>query len=159
MEIERKFLIAQMPDRLEEYEHADIVQAYLCIDPVMRIRKHGEKYVFTYKGSGMMMREEYNLPLTGEAFEHLLPKADGSRIEKTRYLIPLDMAGNPLPPGMPSEGLTAELDVFTAPKPLVMAEVEFPDQVSAQSFEMPAWFAKEVTNDPAYHNSNMSKNE
>ncbi len=156
MEIERKFLIAQMPDCLEKYEHAAIVQGYLCIDPVMRIRRHGEKYVFTYKGGGMMMREEYNLPLTKEAFEHLLPKADGSRIEKTRYLIPLDAAGNPLPPGTPSEGLMAELDVFTAPKPLIMAEVEFPDEQSALVFEMPSWFKKEVTNDPAYHNSNMS---
>ena len=157
MEIERKFLVAQMPDRLEEYEHALIVQAYLCTDPVMRIRRHGEKYIFTYKGSGMMMREEYNLPLTQEAFEHLLPKADGNIIEKTRYLIPLDDAGNPLPPGTPSEGLVAELDVFTLPHPLIMAEVEFPDEESVLAFAMPSWFSKEVTADPAYHNSNMSK--
>lgn len=47
-----------------------------------------------------MAREEYNLPLTQEAYEHLKPKADGLVISKTRYLIP------------EKDGLTIELDVF-----------------------------------------------
>ena len=47
-----------------------------------------------------MVREEYNLPLTKEAYEHLIVKADGTVISKTRYRIPI---GN---------DLTAELDIF-----------------------------------------------
>ena len=35
-----------------------------------------------------MTREEYNLPLTKESYEHMRPKADGILISKTRYLIP-----------------------------------------------------------------------
>lgn len=35
-----------------------------------------------------MSREEYNLPLTAEAYEHLKPKADGILITKDRYVIP-----------------------------------------------------------------------
>ena len=87
MEIERKFTIRQLPDNLDAYPHYEIKQAYLCTDPVMRIRKQDSKYIFTYKGRGLMVREEYNLPLTQEAFEKLLPKAEGVIIHKTRYKI------------------------------------------------------------------------
>ncbi len=148
MEIERKFLIQELPDDLERFPHAEIIQAYLNTEPVLRIRKYGDDYIFTYKGSGLMVREEYNLPLTKEAFEHLLPKADGNIIQKVRYRIPL--TGN-----ADSMQLVGELDVFTEPKPLVMIEVEFPDEESALSFTPPDWFGAEVTQDPAYHNSRM----
>ena len=38
-----------------------------------------------------------------------------------------------------------------------MAEVEFPDVDMANAFVAPDWFDQDVTNDPAYHNSNMSR--
>ena len=61
-----------------------------------------------------MAREEFELPLSKEAFEHMKPKTDGIFIEKTRYLIPYD------------DKLTIELDVFHGKlAPLVLAEVEF----------------------------------
>jgi CYTH domain-containing protein len=91
-----------------------------------------------------MVREEHNLPLTREAYEHLLPKADGNVIRKTRYNIPLE-----------GTGLTIELDLFESPTKLIMAEVEFPDEASALAFTPPDWFDKDVTNNPRYHNSNM----
>lgn len=146
MEIEKKFLVKELPPDLDRYPHAPIVQAYLCTAPVMRIRRHGDRYIFTYKGSGLMVREEYNLPLTAEAFAHLLPKADGRLIQKTRYNIPYTCNG---------QCLTIELDLFQEPSQLIMAEVEFPDEESAMRFIAPDWFGKEVTQDPAYHNSNM----
>ena len=89
MEIERKFTIKHLPDQLEQYTHHVIEQAYLCTDPVVRVRKEDSSYYMTYKGSGMMSREEYNLPLTAEAYEHLIEKADGIIITKTRYIIPI----------------------------------------------------------------------
>jgi len=144
MEIERKFTIRELPENLDSYPHVAITQAYLCTEPVMRIRKQDEEYIFTYKGKGLMVREEYNLPLTKEAFDKLLPKAEGHIISKTRYQIPL---GN----------LVIELDLFQSPTDLIMAEVEFPDEEAAHAFAPPAWFDRDVTNDPAYHNSNMSK--
>ena len=144
MEIERKFTIKHLPANLEQYEHVEIVQAYLCTNPVMRIRKQGTRYIFTYKGSGMMMREEYNLPLNEEAFSHLLPKAAGCIIQKTRYKIPIA-----------ETSIVIELDLFHAPTNLIMAEVEFPDEESALSFVPPAWFLEDVTANPSYHNSNM----
>ena len=95
---------------------------------------------------GLMAREEYNLPLSAEAYAHLLPKIDGCLIAKTRYLIPLD------------NGLTAELDHFKSPlSGLYLVEVEFPDIAGADAFVPPSWFGQEVTENPFYHNSAMSR--
>ena len=63
MEIERKYLIKNLPFSLNEYSFHKIEQAYLNTDPVIRIRKQDDDYIFTYKGRGLMVREEYNLPL------------------------------------------------------------------------------------------------
>ena len=90
MEIERKYLVRKLPENLEQYNKKEIAQGYLCTEPVVRIRRSNDDYYMTYKGDGLMVREEYNLPLTQEAYEHLRPKIDGLLIAKTRYLIPLD---------------------------------------------------------------------
>ena len=145
MEIERKYLVKTLPDHLDQYESKKIAQGYLCTEPVVRIRRSNDDYYLTYKGDGLMVREEYNLPLTQEAFEKLLPKAEGGIIHKTRYTIPIEQSD-----------LVIELDLFHAPSSLFMAEVESPDEESANAFIMPDWFLADVTNDPAYHNSNMA---
>ncbi len=144
MEIERKFTIKELPD-LTSYKYHKIEQAYLNTNPVVRIRKEDDNYYLTYKGKGMMAREEYNLPLNEESFYHLLPKADGQVIQKTRYLIPY-------------KAYTIELDVFEgAIAPLIMAEVEFETEDDAHAFVPPDWFLEDVTMDSRYHNSNLSK--
>lgn len=145
MEIERKFLVDINKFDYSLYPHKEYMQGYLCTSPVVRARREGNDYVLTYKGGGKMVREEYNLPLTEEAFNHLITKADGRIIEKTRYFIPF-------------KSYTIELDVFKGDlAPLIMAEVEFPSVEEALAFEKPDWFFEDVTDDPRYHNSNMSK--
>lgn len=158
MEIEKKYTLKQLPDNLESYPCKVIEQAYLNTSPVVRIRKSDESYYLTYKGSGLMAREEYNLPLDAGSYRHLLDKADGNIISKKRYVIPIE---NPqfdsgyIPIVTPQ--LYIELDVFAPPfAPLVMAEVEFPDEDMAKAFIPPRWFDKDVTNDIQYHNSTMS---
>ncbi|MFR5118406.1 MAG: CYTH domain-containing protein [Eubacterium sp.] len=74
MEIERKFLIRQLPEHLEQYPCLQIEQGYLCTNPVVRIRKQDDSYFLTYKSGGLMTREEYNLPLTAESYAHLRKK-------------------------------------------------------------------------------------
>lgn len=146
MEIERKYLPVKLPENLEQYPHKKIAQGYLCTAPVVRIRRSDDDYYLTYKSGGLMVREEYNLPLTKEAFYHLFPKVDGRVIEKTRYLIPLE------------GGLTAELDIFEGDlAPLIMLEVEFETVEDANRFVAPEWFGKDVTSDGRYHNSYMSQ--
>ena len=146
MEIERKFLISSLPEQLEQYPHHRIEQGYLSTGPVVRVRRMDDEYILTYKGSGLMAHEEYNLPLTKEAYEHLKTKIDGRLISKTRYEIPY------------KDGLTIELDIFISPKEgLRLAEVEFPSVEAANTFQPPDWFTRDVTEDPAYHNSVMSQ--
>lgn len=123
MEIERKYLIHKLPENLDSYPCRKIEQAYLCTDPVVRIRKQDDSYYLTYKGQGLMIREEYNLPLNQTSYEHLKEKADGIILSKTRYLIPLTAT------------LTIELDVFDSPyENLWLAEVEFFSEEEANSF-------------------------
>lgn len=55
MEIERKFLIRELPENLSSYEYLTLEQAYLCTDPVVRIRRENEDYYMTYKGKGLMV--------------------------------------------------------------------------------------------------------
>lgn len=160
MEIERKFLISRLPDQLASCRCLLIEQAYLCTDPVVRIRRQNDEYYMTYKGKGLMAREEYNLPLNEEAYRHLLAKADGNVISKKRYLIPLENPAFHEGFAVPSEplNLKIELDVFEPPfAPLIMAEVEFPDEETANAFLPPSWLSEDVTNKKEYHNSNMSR--
>lgn len=146
MEIERKYLISKLPENISEYPFHIIEQAYLCTNPVVRVRRQDEEYILTYKGDGLLAREEYNLPLNKEAYEHLLTKADGNIISKKRYLIPLN------------DHLTIELDEFYKPmNDLLLAEVEFPSLEEANAFVPPEWFGEDVTFDTAYHNSTMSR--
>lgn len=145
MEIERKFLLKKLPDNLDTYPVRHLEQGYLCTAPVVRIRRDNDNYELTYKGKGCMVREEHNLPLTKEAYEHLREKIDGRLIVKKRYMIPL-------------EKYTIELDVFEGDlAPLTLAEVEFSSEEEANAFVAPDWFAEDVTFSKLYHNSFLSQ--
>lgn len=147
MEIEKKFLLRELPKDLEKYPHSEICQGYLCREPVIRVRKQDDSYFLTYKSKGMMVRQEEEFILTETAYHHLLKKADGRVITKTRYFIPW-------------KSYIIELDVFHGEmEPTIMAEVEFPTESEADSFSPPEWFGKEVTFDKKYHNVNMALGE
>lgn len=148
MEIERKYLITKenLPADLTRYPSLEIEQGYLCTGPVVRIRRQNNDHYLTYKSGGLMSREEYNLPLSREAYEHLKPKADGIVLSKTRYLIP------------EKDGLTIELDVFhDIYEGLFLAEVEFSSEEEANSYLPPDWFGQDVTFSAQYHNSTLSR--
>ncbi|BCN31706.1 CYTH domain-containing protein [Anaeromicropila herbilytica] len=157
MEIEKKFTIKTLPDKLEQYNKKKIEQGYLSTNPIVRIRKSNEDYILTYKskfglpeqaGKDLCVNNEVELPLTKEAYEHLREKVDNNLIRKTRYLIPLE------------SNLTAELDIFEGRlKGLFFAEVEFTDEESAKDFNKPDWFDEDVSADKRYGNSYLSKIE
>ena len=145
MEIERKFLLKELPKEWNTYPCRHLEQGYLCTNPVVRIRKDNDSFELTYKGKGAMVREEHNLPLTESAYEHLKAKIDGRLIVKKRYLIPY-------------KEYTIELDVFEGDlAPLVLAEVEFSSEEDANSFIAPDWFSEDVTFSKLYHNSYLSQ--
>ena len=160
MEIERKYTIKELPVNLDSYESHHIEQAYLNTDPVIRIRKEDEEYYLTYKGKGLLAREEYNLPLNAASYYHLRKKADGNIISKTRYLIPLEKPefSVTLSAEELNVPLKVELDIFDEPfRPLIIAEVEFPTENAANAFLPPPWLEKDVTFDYHYHNSYLSQ--
>lgn len=154
MEIERKYLIKNLPLDLDDYSCSLIEQAYISTKPVIRARKRGYinnnqvsdvKYILTIKGSGLLTREEHELTLNEEEYNNLLTKAEGNVITKHRYVIPLE------------DSLTLELDVFKGLfEGLVMGEIEFQDEEVAKKYNPPEYLFREVTFDTRFHNSTMS---
>jgi len=146
MEIERKYLVKKLP-KLDNYSFADFEQSYISTNPVIRLRSINHRdYILTVKSKGYLSREEFELPLTEEQYVNLLLKAEGNIISKRRYFIPLE------------NGLTAELDVYHKNlKNLFTVEVEFDTEEQAKSFIAPDWFGEDITYNPAYKNSSLSK--
>ena len=144
MEIERKFLLKEVPD-LTSVKSKRIVQAYISTDPVIRIRQMGTTYCLCMKSQGHMIREEFELMITKEQFDNLWEKVDYAPIEKTRYFIPLD------------RHLTAELDIYSGNLDgLLTVEVEFASSVQASHFIPPSWFGEDITHDNRYKNNHLS---
>jgi CYTH domain-containing protein len=148
LELERKFLVAELPDDLERYPNSRIVQGYLVIGAdgaEVRVRRRDQQAFLTVKqGTGLVRREE-EIDISGLQFDRLWPLTDGRRVEKTRHLI-----SRP-------DGLVIELDVYEgALAGLLVAEVEFPSTAAAQRFTPPDWFAREVTDDDAYKNRRLA---
>lgn len=151
MEIEKKYLVKTVPERLEQYEALQIEQGYLNTRPVLRIRKCGGDYILTYKSKvdktiadPVCVNREVELPLTEEAYLHLREKTDGCIVEKVRYRIPY-------------REHTIELDVFHGKyEGMVLAEVEFATQEQAEDFEAPDWFGENVSGDFHYSNAYLA---
>ena len=54
--------------------------------------------------------------------------------------------------------MKAEVDVFGgAQQGLILAEVEFLSEDGMREFQKPEWFGEDVSQDPRYHNSNMTR--
>lgn len=145
-EIERKFLIKNLPENLDNFTHYEIKQGYISTDPTIRLRQKDNNYILTVKSAGLMKKQEYELDLTEEQFNRLWKKTEGNTIEKTRYIVPLN------------DNLKAELDIYKGTLSGFMnVEVEFSSTKEAILFDAPDWFGQEVTQDPRYSNSSLSK--
>ena len=155
LEIERKWLVKdeilkkQDSIHLEDFDYRDISQGYLCAVPVIRIRKSIKKsgeshYMLSYKGRGLLEREEYNLPLTEEAYRLLKGKIEGRIIVKRRYLLPYGEH-------------RIEWDVFKGDLTgLMYAEVEFSSTPEAEEFKAPEWFSRELTEEAGHSNADLA---
>lgn len=147
MEIERKFLVAALPD-LSEAEALAVRQGYLTAlsdSTELRLRQKGERYYLTQKGGAGMVREEREVEISAAQFEVFWPGTEGRRVEKTRWT------------GRLPTGSVFELDAFEgALAGLRMVEVEFSDEATALEFAAPAWFGREVTDDKRYGNKAMA---
>jgi adenylate cyclase len=146
-EIERKFIVSDVPPEVTHAPSVPMRQGYLSIDTdrllSVRVRSEGEACRLTIKSGQGVKRTEVELPLSRDQFEALWPSTISS-LEKTRYRIDYD-------------GFAVEVDVFEGDLAgLVLAEVEFESEESAASFDPPLWVLREVTDDPRYLNQSLS---
>lgn len=143
-EIERKFLINELPP-LENYKNEHIIQAYVSVEPEIRIRKKGNKYFLTEKSGHGILRKELEKEISEKEFLDALPKAQNRVLTKTRYYIPY-------------EKYTIELDMYEGKNEgLAVCEVEFDSLEEANNFTPPSWFGKDVSNDKNYKNKVLAQ--
>lgn len=142
-EIERKFLVRQLPENLATYPSTEISQGYLVSTDdglQVRLRQKSGQHSLTYKRGLGNVREEREVSLTPEQFSKLWPATEGKRLVKTRYDIPFG-------------DRVVEIDIYGGKHDgLVVAEVEFDDENSAINFQPPDWLGDDVTGDPRYSN-------
>ena len=146
-EIERKFLLKQLPDQLRRSRHSIIEQGYLATEPAgrqVRLRKKGKTASLTFKVGRGAHREEREIKLSSKQFAALWPGTAGRRLRKVRYDIPW-------------KNLVIEIDIYRGRHAgLVVAEVEFPDRVTCRRFKPPSWFGREVTGEKRYSNVRLA---
>lgn len=166
MEIECKYLLLELPFRLEDFKKKEIEQAYINRKPTIRVRKANDDYILTVKFKSLtktesvICNEEHETFLDEATYRHLLAKADGYVIRKTRYLIPLDELEYVEAGVTHRTQLTAELDVFhDRLEGLSFVEVEFPCVEAAKAFVPPVWFGENVSDDRRYSNGFLSEQE
>ena len=142
-EIERKFLLKQLPERLKQARRCVIAQGYLAAEPGgrhVRLRKKGKTASLTFKVGRGAHREEREIKLSAKQFTALWPATVGRRLYKVRY-------------EMPWKNLLIEIDIYRRKhRGLVVAEVEFPNRTACRKFKAPAWFGREVTGNKRYSN-------
>jgi CYTH domain-containing protein len=136
LEIERKFLVRQLPE-VVGYPVVRILQGYVAIEEggtEVRVRsKDDADHTLTIKSKGGMVRGEYETPITADQFATLWPTTEGRRVEKDRYAIPHGRH-------------TIELDKYVGSLAgLVVAEVEFETEADAEGFTPPDWMGEDVT--------------
>ncbi|WP_108858815.1 CYTH domain-containing protein [Ruegeria sp. Alg231-54] len=148
-EIERKFLVAELPD-LSGADKAVIRQGYLTApddSTELRLRQKNDRYFLTLKGAGSLVRVEREAKITAEQFETFWPETEARRVEKERYT------------GKMPDGRVFELDIFLGNlAPLRLVEVEFDTEAEAQAYTPPDWFGTDVTADKRYKNKMMAIN-
>ncbi len=147
VERERKFLVDAAPDDRVTSSTARLRQGYLAADEhrSVRVRDAGNSgCTLTVKAGSGVERTELEWPITRREFEAAWPHTEGRRVDKTRERIPLGEH-------------VIELDVFAGDlEGLVMAEVEFDSVEASDTFEPPAWFGRDVTDDGRYTNASLA---
>lgn len=146
-EIERKFLIKRLPVEILRSRHFQIAQGYLASEPGgrhVRLRKKAQAPSLTFKVGRGSAREEREIRLSKKQFEILWPATSGRRLRKTRYEVPW-------------KNLVIEIDIYQGRNHgLMVAEVEFPSQLSCRKFKPPGWFGREVTGEKRYSNVRLA---
>jgi adenylate cyclase len=145
-EIERKFLLGELPATLRLARGERIRQGYLALDgdTEVRLRTGSKPPRLTIKAGRGEVRTEVELDVSGPDAAALWELTEGRRLEKTRRRMRLG-------------GVEAEVDEYGGDlQGLVVVEVEFDDADAARAFQPPAWFGRELTGEAAYANRSLA---
>ncbi len=145
-EIERKFLLDELPGALAFAKRKAILQGYLALDgdTEVRVRRTPSGATLTIKHGGGGVRVEEELELDERRADALWELTAGRRLQKARREMRVD-------------GVLVEVDeYFGALDGLIVAEVEFDDEDASRAWVAPAWFGREVTGEAAYANRSLS---
>ncbi len=146
-EIERKFSVEKIPDEVGLETGVELRQGYVALDGVVevRVRVTAEEAVLTVKAGAGLLRTEVEAAISRQEADALWPHAAGRQVVKRRHKV---VVGRHL----------ADVDVYAGElSGLCTAEVEFPTQDAATSFEPPPWFAREVTGDGRWSNAALAR--
>lgn len=147
IEIERKYLVINEDWKDEVVASKRIRQGYLSNHGTtsVRVRISNDSANINIKSGGLTVKRleyEYEIPLRDA--RELLDTLAGGLVEKTRYKV---RCGEHV----------WDLDIFEGDNAgLKMAEVELGSE--DESFEMPNWAGKEVSDDPRYYNVKLIDN-
>jgi len=148
LEIERKFLVSNLPVGRKRNASSQIVQGYFPMaskNLEIRLRRKGSKHFITIKGGHGRRRLEEEIEIPESKFRSLWPLTREARIAKRRYRIPCD-------------GHTIEMDVYQGPhRGLITADVEFGSVHESRSFQPPKWLGREITGKPQYANQGLAR--
>jgi len=147
IEIERKFLVKQLPPCIDSVIH--IKQYYISNNKnmVQRLRIfNGEEAIISFKQKTSKLSKyefEYHIPIE-DANKMIEFMNDVPFINKKRHIIKI-------------ESIKWEVDEFLGQnKGLIIAEVEL-DNIK-QIINIPNWVGNEVTEDNKYYNYNLALN-
>lgn len=146
MEIERKFIVNDLPEFITKEPGYRIIQAYInSHNPTIRLRIVNDKEAYlTIKSPPLdlegRVRNEYEYAIDVKEAEEMIDIFCDKVLEKTRYIYYADDHNN------------WEIDVFEGRlKGLILAELEL--KSVDQEFKKPNWIGEEVTSDPNYTNA------
>lgn len=148
-EIERKFLLDELPPETAGRAPTRIDQGYLAVtdDVEVRVRARGDDHLLTVKGGRGEVRTEITLPVSPDVFDDLWALTAGRRIHKQRWVLAPDS----------DREVEVEVDRFEgALEGLLIAEVEFASEQASRAFTPPDWFGSEVTDDDRYRNAALA---
>lgn len=150
LEIERKFLLRHVPMEALQVPAVAIEQGWLPGRVIReRLRKRidhdgGISYWRTIKVGAVSQRIELEEQIDENLFDSLWPLTRQARIHKHRHAVPFGHH-------------VWEIDIFSD-RPLVLAEIEL--RSLDEAIDIPDWLApcivREVTDDPAYLNSQLA---
>lgn len=166
-EIERKYVVNYFPKDLEIKNVLEIEQAFIYRDirTIVRVRKIQNKksnnieYIYTVKTKGDIENDKESILASAyetesyikeEEFNQLIKNKISKIIKKTRLIIQID------------NNLKVEIDIYKDYlQDLITAEVEFPSEDIANTFQKPKWLGEEIKYKELsnWRLSNMEKEE